>query len=126
MRIITYNKLLYLGACCIDDYSAKALDADFLIHYGHSCLIPIDQTVGIKVLYVFVSIKIDTSHCIECLQATLPITTKIALVSTIQFAGTLQAIALEMKKNGYLVSTPQSKPLSPGEVFVLICSIKMK
>ncbi|XP_015433742.1 PREDICTED: diphthamide biosynthesis protein 1 [Dufourea novaeangliae] len=104
------------GACCIDDYTAKALDADFLIHYGHSCLIPIDQTVGIKVLYVFVNIKIDTSHCIECLQTTLPITTKIALVSTIQFAGTLQAIALEMKKNGYEVSTPQSKPLSPGEI----------
>ncbi|XP_043261654.1 2-(3-amino-3-carboxypropyl)histidine synthase subunit 1 [Colletes gigas] len=104
------------GACCIDDYSAKALDADFLIHYGHSCLIPIDQTVGIKVLYVFVNIKIDTSHCIECLQATLPVTRKIALVSTIQFAGTLQAIALEMKKSGYDVSTPQSKPLSPGEI----------
>lgn len=26
------------GACCIDDYSAKALDMDLLIHYGHSCL----------------------------------------------------------------------------------------
>lgn len=105
-----------IGACCIDDYTAKALDADFLIHYGHSCLIPIDQTVGIKVLYVFVNIKIDTSHCIECLQATLPVTTKIGLVSTIQFASALQIIAMEMRKNGYEVSTPQSKPLSPGEV----------
>ncbi|XP_043795789.1 2-(3-amino-3-carboxypropyl)histidine synthase subunit 1 [Apis laboriosa] len=104
------------GACCIDDYTAKALDADFLIHYGHSCLIPIDQTVGIKVLYIFVNIKIDTSHCIECLQTTLPVTTKIGLVSTIQFAGALQIIAMEMRKNGYEVSTPQSKPLSPGEI----------
>lgn len=104
------------GACCIDDYTAKALEADFLIHYGHSCLIPIDQTAGIKVLYVFVHIKIDTLHCIECLQSTLPITTKIGLVSTIQFAGTLQAVAAEMRKNGYEVSTPQSKPLSPGEI----------
>ncbi|CAL7935796.1 unnamed protein product [Xylocopa violacea] len=104
------------GACCIDDYTAKALEADFLIHYGHSCLIPIDQTAGIKVLYVFVHIKIDTLHCIECLQSTLPITTKIGLVSTIQFAGTLQAVAIEMRKNGYEVSTPQSKPLSPGEI----------
>jgi 2-(3-amino-3-carboxypropyl)histidine synthase len=26
------------GACCIDDFTAKALDADFLVHYGHSCL----------------------------------------------------------------------------------------
>ena len=26
------------GACCIDDYSAKALDCDLIVHYGHSCL----------------------------------------------------------------------------------------
>lgn len=104
------------GACCVDDYTARALDAEFLIHYGHSCLVPIEQSYGIKFLYVFVGIKIDASHCIECLQATLPITTRIGLVSTIQFAGTLQAVAAEMRKSGYEVSTPQSKPLSPGEI----------
>ena len=26
------------GACCVDDYSARALDCDFMVHYGHSCL----------------------------------------------------------------------------------------
>jgi 2-(3-amino-3-carboxypropyl)histidine synthase len=26
------------GACCVDDFTAKALGADMLIHYGHSCL----------------------------------------------------------------------------------------
>jgi diphthamide biosynthesis enzyme Dph1/Dph2-like protein len=26
------------GACCVDDYSARALGADIMIHYGHSCL----------------------------------------------------------------------------------------
>ncbi|XP_043277172.1 2-(3-amino-3-carboxypropyl)histidine synthase subunit 1 [Venturia canescens] len=104
------------GACCVDDFSARALNVDLLVHYGHSCLIPIDQTEGIKVLYIFVDIKIDTVHCIECLQMTLPVITRIALVSTIQFAGTLQAIASEMRKAGYEVNVPQSKPLSPGEI----------
>jgi len=104
------------GACCVDDYTTGALDADFLIHYGHSCLIPIDQTAGIKVLYVFVNIKIDISHCIDCLKVTLPVITKIALVSTIQFATTIQAVATELRKEGYEVSVPQSKPLSPGEI----------
>lgn len=104
------------GACCVDDYTARALNIDLLIHYGHSCLIPIDQTAGIKVLYIFVDIKIDIAHCIDCLQATLPVLTKLALVSTIQFAGTLQAIAREMRNAGYEVNIPQSKPLSPGEV----------
>jgi diphthamide biosynthesis enzyme Dph1/Dph2-like protein len=26
------------GACCVDDYTATALGADLMIHYGHSCL----------------------------------------------------------------------------------------
>ncbi|XP_012260326.2 2-(3-amino-3-carboxypropyl)histidine synthase subunit 1 [Athalia rosae] len=104
------------GACCIDDYTAKALNVDLLLHYGHSCLIPVDQTTGIKVLYIFVDIKIDAMHCIESLQQNLPVITKIALVSTIQFASTLQAVAVEMRKAGYDVTVPQSRPLSPGEV----------
>ncbi|XP_046745760.1 2-(3-amino-3-carboxypropyl)histidine synthase subunit 1 [Diprion similis] len=104
------------GACCIDDYTAKALGVDLLVHYGHSCLIPVDKTAGIKVLYIFVDIKIDAMHCIESLQANLLVTTKIALVSTIQFASTLQAVAVEMRKAGYEVTVPQSRPLSPGEV----------
>jgi 2-(3-amino-3-carboxypropyl)histidine synthase len=28
------------GACCIDDFTAKKLGADLMIHYGHSCLVP--------------------------------------------------------------------------------------
>ena len=53
------------GACCVDDFSAKALGCDLMVHYGHSCLIPIDRTTGIKMLYVFVDIKIDSTHFIE-------------------------------------------------------------
>jgi len=26
------------GACCVDDFTARALDVDLLVHYGHSCL----------------------------------------------------------------------------------------
>ena len=26
------------GACCVDDFTARALDCDLMIHYGHSCL----------------------------------------------------------------------------------------
>jgi diphthamide biosynthesis enzyme Dph1/Dph2-like protein len=26
------------GACCVDDYTAEALGAQLLIHFGHSCL----------------------------------------------------------------------------------------
>lgn len=26
------------GACCVDDFTARALGCDMLVHYGHSCL----------------------------------------------------------------------------------------
>lgn len=104
------------GACCVDDFTAKSLGVDLLVHYGHSCLIPIDQTSGIKVLYVFVDIKIDAVHFIETVKLNFPTSNRIALVSTIQFVVTLQAAANELRKNGYEVTIPQSKPLSPGEI----------
>lgn len=104
------------GACCVDDFTAKALGADLLVHYGHSCLIPMDQTVGIKVLYVFVDIKIDAVHFIESVKLNFPSTKKLAFVSTIQFVSTLHAAAKELRNDGYIVDVPQSKPLSPGKI----------
>lgn len=104
------------GACCIDDFTAKALGVNLLVHYGHSCLIPIDQTSGIKVLYIFVDIKIDPIHFIETIKLNFPVTNRLAFVSTIQFVVTLQAVANELRQNGYDITIPQSKPLSPGEI----------
>uniref|UniRef100_A0AAG5DUS7 2-(3-amino-3-carboxypropyl)histidine synthase subunit 1 n=2 Tax=Anopheles atroparvus TaxID=41427 RepID=A0AAG5DUS7_ANOAO len=104
------------GACCVDDFTAKALGADLLVHYGHSCLIPIDQTTGIKVLYVFVDIKIDALHFVESVKLNFPRERKLAFVSTIQFVATLHAAAKELREAQYDVVIPQSKPLSPGEI----------
>lgn len=104
------------GACCVDDFTAKALGADLLVHYGHSCLIPVDQTAGIKVLYVFVDIKIDALHFIESVKLNFPKERKLALVSTIQFVATLHVVAKELRDAEYDVLIPQFKPLSPGEV----------
>ena len=55
------------GACCVDDFTARALGADLMVHYGHSCLVPIDTTT-IKMLYVFVDIKIDNQHVIDMIR----------------------------------------------------------
>ncbi|XP_060114709.1 2-(3-amino-3-carboxypropyl)histidine synthase subunit 1 [Heteronotia binoei] len=103
------------GACCVDDFTARALGADFLVHYGHSCLIPIDPTSGVKMLYVFVDIKIDTAHFVETLKFNFPAGSKLVLVSTVQFVSALQAATRELSKD-YTVSAPQCKPLSPGEI----------
>ncbi|KAF7331818.1 Diphthamide synthesis protein [Mycena kentingensis (nom. inval.)] len=59
------------GACCIDDYTAVALGCDMLVHYGHSCLVPMDQTL-IKTLYVFVEISIDSEHLHQSIRLNFP------------------------------------------------------
>ncbi|XP_075449193.1 2-(3-amino-3-carboxypropyl)histidine synthase subunit 1 [Ascaphus truei] len=103
------------GACCADDYTARALGADFLVHYGHSCLIPIDPAHGMQVLYVFVDIKIDTSHFVDTVRFNFPGGASLAFVSTIQFVSALQA-AYQALRSEYQVTVPQCKPLSPGEI----------
>lgn len=59
------------GACCVDDYTARALGCDMLVHYGHSCLVPVDQT-SIRTLYVFVEIAIDGAHLARSVRANFP------------------------------------------------------
>jgi len=104
------------GACCVDDFSAKALGCDLMVHYGHSCLVPVDQTTNIKMLYIFVDIKIDSLHFVESLKVSLEKEEQVSLVSTIQFVATLQAVARDLNSEGWKVEVPQAKPLSPGEI----------
>ncbi|KAK0453358.1 putative diphthamide synthesis protein-domain-containing protein [Armillaria borealis] len=92
------------GACC-------ALGCDLLVHYGHSCLVPVDVTTGIRTLYIFVEIAIDEKHLVETVRLNLPDTkdrflenkeskeelavgppTSLALVSTIQFVSALSRL----------------------------------
>ncbi|XP_027136512.1 2-(3-amino-3-carboxypropyl)histidine synthase subunit 1 isoform X1 [Larimichthys crocea] len=103
------------GACCVDDFTARALGADFMVHYGHSCLIPIDSTAGIKMLYVFVDIQMDNAHFLETVKLNFPPGQSLALVSTIQFVAALQAVSTALKPE-YDVLVPQCRPLSPGEI----------
>ncbi|XP_078467969.1 2-(3-amino-3-carboxypropyl)histidine synthase subunit 1-like isoform X3 [Lampetra planeri] len=103
------------GACCVDDFTARALGADFMVHYGHSCLVPVDITRDIKMLYVFVDIKIDTAHFIDTLRFNFPKGSSLVLVSTIQFVSALQAAAQALRDD-FDVTVPQSRPLSPGEI----------
>ncbi|XXG44645.1 hypothetical protein AAC387_Pa01g4387 [Persea americana] len=41
---LSYRAPAKFCAYCVDDFSASALNADLLIHYGHGCLITIDCT----------------------------------------------------------------------------------
>ncbi|XP_057853561.2 uncharacterized protein LOC131063687 [Cryptomeria japonica] len=103
------------GACCVDDFSATALGADFLIHYGHSCLVPIDFT-SIPCLYVFVDIQIDVQHLEETIRHNFKPDDKIALAGTIQFSTAIHTAKAALQGQYPSIIVPQAKPLSPGEV----------
>ncbi|KAK1761411.1 Diphthamide biosynthesis protein 1 [Echria macrotheca] len=103
------------GACCIDDYTARAMGCDLLVHYAHSCLIPVDVT-KIKTLYVFVDISIDTSHLLASLERNFSPGKTIAMVGTIQFNATIHGVKSRLEKAGFRVIVPQITPLSRGEI----------
>ncbi|XP_048468708.1 2-(3-amino-3-carboxypropyl)histidine synthase subunit 1 [Rhincodon typus] len=77
--------------------------------------VPIDSTAGIKMLYVFVDIKIDSAHFVDTVRFNFPKGSALALVSTIQFVTALQSTSQELQSE-YDVCVPQCKPLSPGEI----------
>ncbi|KXZ49629.1 hypothetical protein GPECTOR_20g486 [Gonium pectorale] len=104
------------GACCIDDFSAAALGADFLVHYGHSCLVPVDVT-GMPCLYVFVDIAVDVDHLVGCVELNFPDrATRLAMAGTIQFASAVQLARQRLAPQFPSLAVPKCRPLSPGEV----------
>ncbi|KAI1729139.1 putative diphthamide synthesis protein domain-containing protein [Ditylenchus destructor] len=114
-EIIIMGDVTY-GACCVDDFTARALGCDLLVHYGHSCLVPIQDTPGIHMLYIFVNIDINLSHLVDTVRANFQKDQGIALVSTIQFVASLQAVKKLLLHEGFAIEIPQCSPLSPGEI----------
>ena len=66
------------------------LGCELLVHYGHSCLVPIQDTAGIQMLYIFVNIDVNLSHFLTVAELHLKELGTLALVSTIQFVASLQ------------------------------------
>lgn len=105
------------GACCVDDLGASALGCDMLIHYGHSCLVPIDaMSGGLRVLYVFVTIGFDVAHLCATVRANFPPGDTLVLAGTIQFSSALAEARVALGDTFPSLVIPQAKPLSPGEV----------
>ena len=97
------------GACCIEDLTANELNLDLLVHYGHSCLIPINETC-MKTLYVFVDITINVSNLIDTLIHNFPDPNlPIALVSTIQFVESVYSAKQILKEKGFIKPLLNSK-----------------
>jgi len=108
------------GACCVDDIASKQLECDFIVHYGHSCLVAIPDLVIQNALYVFVEIKFDVEVFVESIAHNFPERKDqpLFLMGIIQFNNSLLLTkALLEKQRGFSrVFLPQCKPRSKGEV----------
>ena len=56
------------GACCVDDLASKQLGCNFIVHYGHSCLVAIPDLAIQNALYVFVEIKFELDLFVESVE----------------------------------------------------------
>lgn len=107
------------GACCVDDLGARALGSDFMVHYAHSCLVPIQEMVIKDILYVFVTIGINLEHFINTLTHNLSEhkESNIYMLGTIQFTNSLFMCKRLMTEQGFTkINIPQTKPRGGGEV----------
>ncbi|XP_066322910.1 uncharacterized protein [Miscanthus floridulus] len=107
------------GACCLADRPATALAADVLVHYGHSCLVPVTSSL-LPVLYVFVEIRVDAARLAAAVRNAFPdpaAAPRLAIAGTVQFIAAVHAAREMLTKEGYRdIVVPQAKPLSAGEI----------
>lgn len=105
------------GACCVEDLTAHELGLDLLVHYGHSCLIPINETC-MNTLYVFVDISINVEKLVDCLIYNFPDEkVPICLVTTVQFVEGVYKAKTLLEEKGYTnYRIPQAKPRTGGEI----------
>jgi 2-(3-amino-3-carboxypropyl)histidine synthase len=102
------------GACCVDDFTADKLGAQFMIHFGHSCLVPINVT-KVPTLYVFVEIQFDISHLCEVIRDNFNKDDRLVLMGTIQFTNMAYSVLDKLKDEFIYLTISQAKPLSAGE-----------
>ncbi|KAK6933408.1 Diphthamide synthesis DPH1/DPH2 [Dillenia turbinata] len=95
----------HLRACCTNGFSASALGANLLIHYGHYCFVPIDAT-QIPCLYVFVEIKINVDSLIKTIKLNFGDVdvNRIVFAGTTQFSAVIWAAKPELERAGFRVS----------------------
>ncbi|VWU50608.1 diphthamide biosynthesis protein 1, putative [Hepatocystis sp. ex Piliocolobus tephrosceles] len=106
------------GGCCIDDYTSDKLNCDLIIHYGHSCLVPLTVT-KIRCIYVFVDIKLNSNHVVETIKKNFQKNDIILLLGTIQFSCIVHNVHNVLKNENYFdifLPIPQVLPLTKGEV----------
>eukprot|EP00392_Amoebophrya_sp_AT5.2_P010637 g10702.t1 len=106
------------GACCVDDLTARGLGVELLVHFGHSCLIPTNQS-SVRTMYVHVEVDINLDHFVNTVErnfflssgendktcpaevsARLTDPGRVAILGTVQFASIIAKAKKELERRG--------------------------
>ncbi|XP_058094195.1 uncharacterized protein LOC131240140 [Magnolia sinica] len=78
------------GSCCVDEVGASHVDADCVVHYGHTCLSP---TSTLPALFVFGKASLDVNACVESLSNCLSTSDKpVMVLFGLEYAHAVQSI----------------------------------
>jgi 2-(3-amino-3-carboxypropyl)histidine synthase len=103
------------GACDIAVHQAEALEADLLVHYGHSQML---QEVNIPVLYIEVRVNLEIDDLIEKVLPLLERWKVVGLATSTQHLHQLSVIAetLKLRRKRFAIGRTDSKILHEGQV----------
>ncbi|OZJ03903.1 hypothetical protein BZG36_03286 [Bifiguratus adelaidae] len=100
------------GSCCVDQVAARHVSADFIIHFGRSCLSSVSES---PVLYVFGQQPVDVDDCATKFTTLYPEKdTPIMLMCDVVYAHAMDPL-LSTLKNQYNYTQLLHKPIKSDE-----------
>ncbi|XP_077227933.1 diphthamide synthesis DPH2 family protein [Tasmannia lanceolata] len=100
------------GSCCVDEVGASHVDADCVVHYGHTCLSP---TSTLPVLFVFGKASIDVYACVESLWDCLSTSDKpVMVLFGLEYAHAVESIKESMTVKSLRSCTSNLQPHYAG------------
>ena len=105
------------GACGLAETEAKQINADLIVHLGHSRFFsPVTKTIFVPLSYLLESKKLKelASNSVQILKKNS--VKKISLCTTLQYLEYLPLLKKEFEKSGIKAETAKGKNLSEGQV----------
>ncbi|XP_057725665.1 uncharacterized protein LOC130941251 [Arachis stenosperma] len=88
------------GSCCVDEVGASHINADVVIHYGHTCFSP---TTTLPAYFVYGKASISTADCAESISKYAMTNSKPVLVLYgLEYAHSIQQIRQSLQESSIL------------------------
>lgn len=106
------------GACDIATRQARELEADLLVHIGHSAMV---EEGEVPVLYVHAEVDVDVRRLVEETLPHLSEYRRVGVVTTVQHVHQVHEVALELERRGVEARVGEGDDKAPNAGQVLGC-----